>query len=179
MATKVVTGPCRLSYEHIWTPKAVADGQEPKFSAAILIPKTDTATIAGIKEAIRKEAAQAYPNGKVPPNFKLPLKDGDTLLDKDGKPRLECLGHYVINASSNTRPGIVDAACQPILDKSLVYSGCYCNFQLGFATYNLPTSKGVGAYLNNVQKVKDGPSLAGRDDPKDVFKPVPVSDDDC
>ena len=56
VSTKVVTGKVRLSYAHIWEPHSSTPEQEPKFSSAILIPKTDTVTVKKIQQAI--EAAK-------------------------------------------------------------------------------------------------------------------------
>lgn len=47
--TKVITGECRMSYEHVWEPVSI-DGNSPKkYSACILIRKDDTATLKKIK----------------------------------------------------------------------------------------------------------------------------------
>ena len=43
--TKIVTGVCRLSYANIWQAKSI-NGGSPKFSTSVLIPKSDTQTIA-------------------------------------------------------------------------------------------------------------------------------------
>jgi hypothetical protein len=167
MGTKIVTGVCRLSYEHIFDPSAM-EGQEPKYSAQIIIPKSDTKTIEAIKMAAIDEAKKQWLVA-MPQNLKMPLKDGDGMLDKTGKQRQETVGAMVVNASSKTRPGVVDANRQDIIDRSMVYSGCYCRFQITIAAYSRPTSKGVTAFLNNVQLVKEGPSLSGGDSAADAF----------
>ena len=46
-STKVVTGVVRLSYEHVWEPASV-NGSNPKYSVSLIIPKSDTKTIAAI-----------------------------------------------------------------------------------------------------------------------------------
>lgn len=57
--TKVITGECRMSYEHVWEPVSI-DGNSPKkYSACILIRKDDTATLKKIKLA--QEAARRRP----------------------------------------------------------------------------------------------------------------------
>ena len=79
LITKVVTGKVRLSYAHIWEPHSSTPEQEPKYSSAILIPKTDTMTVKKIQEAIEaaKEQGKAKWGGKIPSGIKLPLRDGD------------------------------------------------------------------------------------------------------
>ena len=52
--TKVITGPdTRWSYCNAWEAKAI-NGGTPKFSVSLIIPKSDTRTIAKIKAATRK-----------------------------------------------------------------------------------------------------------------------------
>ena len=48
---KVVTGKVRFSYANVLTPKAGMNGGEPKYSVSILIPKSDTAGVAKLKQA--------------------------------------------------------------------------------------------------------------------------------
>ena len=48
--TKVITGKnTRWSYANVWEAKTNAEGQTPKFSVFLIIPKDDVATIAKIK----------------------------------------------------------------------------------------------------------------------------------
>ena len=75
--TKVII-PCRFSFLHCWEPDSV-NGSEPKYSVSAIIPKSDTATMNAIKAAIevaKKESVSKW-GGKIPPNLKLPLRDGD------------------------------------------------------------------------------------------------------
>lgn len=168
-ATKVVTGKARLSYVHVFEPRASMPGQEAKYSVCVLIPKTDKATVSKINAAIEaaKESGKALWGGKVPPGIKSPLRDGD--LERDGA---EYQGHYFINASSKSKPGVVDAAVQPILDPNEIYSGCYGRVSLNFYPYAQQGNRGVGAGLQNLQKLADGDSLAGRSRAEDDFTAV-------
>ena len=77
-ATKVIV-PCRISFANIWEARSI-NGSEEKYSVSLLIPKDDKATLAKIKKAIEaaKEAAKEKKwGGKIPPNLKLPMHDGD------------------------------------------------------------------------------------------------------
>ncbi len=168
--TKVVTGKVRFSYEHIWEPAAIQEGQEKKYSLCILIPKSDVDTLRKIKAAVdaAKEAGKSLwniKNGQLPGNLKTPLRDGD--LDRPEQP--EYAGHYFLNANSKNKPGIVDKNVNPILDQSEVYSGCYGRVSLNFFPFNSAGNKGVGCGLNNVQKLADGEPLAGRSRAEDDF----------
>lgn len=81
---KVITGPnTRWSYANVWEPKSI-NGGTPKYSVSLIIPKSDTVTVAKVKAAIEaayKECeAKLKGNSKsVPPlsAIKTPLRDGD------------------------------------------------------------------------------------------------------
>lgn len=165
-ATKVVTGKVRLSYVHLFQPHAQSEGQEPKYSVSILIPKTDKATVERVKAATEaaKEAGKVMFGGKVPAGLKVPLRDGDTERDSP-----EYKGHWFINASSKTRPGVVDTNVDPILDAQDVYSGCYGRVSINLYPYSVNGNRGIAAGLNNVQKLADGESLSGRARAEDDF----------
>ena len=52
---KVVTDPnTRWSYANVWEPKSINDGT-PKYSVSLIIPKSDTKTVAKIEAAIEAE----------------------------------------------------------------------------------------------------------------------------
>lgn len=166
-STKVVTGEVRLSYAHLFQPTAVNDGDEPKYSVSLLIPKGDKATLRKIKAAIEAatEAGLAKFGGRRPPNLRSPLRDGDTERPDDP----EYAGHFFINASSKTRPGVVDRNLNAILDSEEVYSGCYGRASVNFYAYNVSGNRGIACGLNNVQKLRDGDYLGGRSRAEDDF----------
>lgn len=157
--TRVVTGEVRLSYANIWEPRSI-NGSDPKFSCSILIPKSDTATIAAIEAAIKAALEDGLPKfgGKLPPKgaLKLPLRDGDTEKDDE-----VYAGHYFINANSKTQPQIVDEKVQPIIDQAEVYSGCYARVSVNFYAFNTNGNRGVACGLGNIQKLRDGEALGG------------------
>lgn len=166
LSTKVITGPnTRFSYLNVFEPKAMSDGAVPKYSASLIIPKSDKKTVeairAAIKAAYEKDADKIKGNGKSLPTLSqlnTPLRDGD-----DQRPDDEAYKNsYFINAKSNTKPGVVDAGRKYIMDRSEVYSGCYGRASITFFGYNVNGNKGIGANLNNIQKLKDGEPLGGR-----------------
>jgi len=179
VSTKVITGEARLSYAHVWEPHAVAEGQEKKYSCCLLIPKTDTKTIADINRAI-EAAVQAGLSkkfgGERPRKLNSPLRDGDTDDTHGGKE--DYAGNYFINASCTTQPGIVDRNRQPILKSEEVYSGCYVLASVNFYAYNTNGNKGIACGLNHIMKVRDGDYLGGRTRAEDDFANVQLDDDD-
>jgi hypothetical protein len=169
--TQVVTGVCRLSYAHVWEAAAINGGKE-KFSVSVLVPKSDKATIAKINAAIKS----AYIAGEsklkagyktVPPlgSLKTPLRDGDEERGDDPA----YVGHYFLNCSSDTAPGIVDLNRRKVSDRSLVYSGCYARVSLNMFAFNASGNRGIAAGLSNIQLVRDGEPLGGRSRAEDDF----------
>lgn len=173
--TKVTTGKVRLSYAHLFEPHAI-DGNEPKYSVSVIIPKTDKETLQAIKEAVNeaKEQGKGKWGGKVPSNIKTPLRDGD--IDREGDEAYA--GCYFLNANSKNKPGIVDINVQPILDATEVYSGCYARLTLNFYAYNANGNKGIAAGLGNVQKLADGEPLGGFTRAEDDFDAIESAEDD-
>jgi hypothetical protein len=169
---KVITGPeTRWSYANVWEAKSI-NGGTPKFSVSLIIPKSDTRIIAKLKAAIeaayREGEAKLKGNGKtVPPlsAIKTPLRDGDTERPDDPA----YANAYFINANSATAPGIVDADCQAILDRSEVYSGIYGRASINFYAFNSNGNRGIACGLNNLQKIRDGEPLGGKSRAEDDF----------
>lgn len=163
--TKVITGPrTRWSYANVWEPKSI-NGGTPKYSVSLIIPKSDTATVAKIKAAIEAAyqdgQAKLKGSGKSVPSLaslKTPLRDGD--IDRPDDPAYE--NSYFINANSATAPGIVDADRNPILTHSEVYSGVYGRASINFYAFNSNGNKGIACGLNNLQKIADGEPLGGK-----------------
>lgn len=165
--TKVVTGIVRLSYANIWEPASV-NGGTPKYSVSLIIPKSDTKTIAAINAAVDaaiKQGAAKF-GGKIPNKaaLKLPLRDGDTEREDEAYK-----DSFFVNANSTTAPQIVDRAVQPILDRSEVYSGCYARVSVNFYAFNSNGNRGIACGLGNIQKIRDGEPLGGRTSAADDF----------
>lgn len=177
--TKVITGPdTRWSYCNAWEAKAI-NGGTPKYSVSLIIPKSDTATIAKVKAAIQaayeEGASKLKGNGKSVPHLsaiKTPLRDGDLERPDD-----EAYANaYFINANSATAPGIVDANRQPIIDHSEVYSGVYGRASINFYAFNSNGNRGIACGLNNLQKIRDGEPLGGKSRAEDDFNDGEDSD---
>ena len=176
---KVITGVCRLSYANIWQAKSI-NGGAPKYSASVLIPKSDTKTVAKVKAAIQaayeEGEGKLKGNGKTAPSLaslKTPFRDGDTERPDDEA----YAGHWFINANSNTAPGVVDANREPIYETSDIYSGVYARVSLSFYAFNSNGNRGIACALQNIQKVRDGEALGGKSKAEDDFNDNFTSDD--
>ena len=177
--TKVITGPeTRWSYCNVWEPKSI-NGGTPKFSVSLIIPKSDKKTLESIKAAIEN----AYKEGESKlkgsaktapalPTLKVPLRDADTERPDDPV----YANSYFVNANSTTAPGIVYKACQPIIDRSEVYSGVYGRVSVSFYAFNSNGNRGIACGLNNLQKFRDGEPLGGKSSAEDDFASEPVDD---
>jgi hypothetical protein len=178
IASKVITGKVRLSYAHIFEPAAMQEGQEKKYSCSLIIPKSDSATLGKIKKAVdyvkNSTAAVAKWGGKVPPNLKMPLRDGD--IDRPDDENYA--GCYFINCSAKTKPGIVDRNRNPILDQDEVYSGCYVVVSVNFYAFNTNGNRGIAAGLNNIMKIAEGEPLGGRQSAESDFADVEIAYED-
>ena len=146
---KVITGPdTRWSYANVWEPKSI-NGGTPKYSVSLIIPKSDTKTVAKIKAAIeaayQEGQAKLKGNGRtVPPlaAIKTPLRDGD--IERPDDPAYAnayfiplckgisvlchpapCIQEYHRHAErvpSNARNHPAGLGCQPLL---ALYPGCH------------------------------------------------------
>ena len=179
--THVVTGKVRFSYEHIMKPYANTNADPsaaPKYSVTVLVPKTDVATVARLGagiEAAKKAGLEAKKFREGTPLDKLPtpIYDGDGYRADGYTPfGPECKGMWVFTAScaEDRKPGVVDAAGNPIIDASEIYSGIWGRVSVDFFAYNFSGTQGVGCALCNVQKLSDGEPLgASRPSAADDF----------
>ncbi len=162
---KVITGPdTRWSYANVWEAKSI-NGSSPKYSVSLIVPKSDTKTVAKIKAAIQAAYEEGQGklkgNGKsVPPlaTIKSPLRDGD--IERPDDPAYA--NAYFINANSATAPGIVDADRNPVLNRSEVYSGVYGRASINLYAYNANGNRGIACGLNNLQLLRAGEPLGGK-----------------
>lgn len=162
----VTTGRVRLSYVHLFTPHATHQGQEPKYSTTILIPKGDVATKQKIDMAIQAATQQGVSslfNGVRPPVLPIPIHDGDGVRPSDGTPYGdECKGHWVLTSASKQQPEVVDLNMNRILNQSEIYSGVYARVNIRFYPYVNSGKKGIACGLGPVQKLEDGEPLGGK-----------------
>ena len=133
-------------------------GKNCSMSIQELVSKKTLLAIQKAVEAAKEDGKTRKWGGKIPPNLKLPLRDGD--IDRPDDENYQ--EHFFVNASSKDAPQVVDRHVQPVTDPMMVYSGCYCNVSVNFYAFNANGNRGVAAGLGNVQFVKDGDRLSGK-----------------
>lgn len=171
MAKVVTKKPVRLTFTFL-------PDDEGVFRTSVLVPKRDKALIAQIQEAIdeaKEYGKTAKWGGKIPRNLKIAFQDGDD-TDLDKYPENE--GHFLLNARSKKKVGLVDRDRQPILDTDEIYSGCWAHVSVTSFAYD-NESKGVSFFLNNIMKARDDERFGGSvSDPDEDFADVEDDEDD-
>lgn len=163
-SNEVITGSkTRLSYVNLFEPKGF-DGAKPKYSAALLISKSDTETLNKIKAAMQAAYEKGSyklrsSSGSVPPleSLSLPLIDGD--IKRPGDPAYA--GCFYINAKNSEQPKVFGMDGGEVMSRSEVYSGCYARAKISFYVFNRSGNKGIACSLMGVRKVADGTPLGG------------------
>ena len=180
--TKVITGKNTImSYLNVNEPKVPLGGGTPKYSVSLIIPKSDTVTVAKIRAAIQAAYEEGQSklkgNSKFVPaleDIKTPLRDGD----KDRKGDEAYQNAWFVNANSTTKPGVVDTDRQPILDSSELYSGIIGRASINFYAFNSNGNRGIACGLNNIQKLSDGTPLGGHSRAEDDFADLEEEEDE-
>lgn len=187
---KLTIGPVRLSYPHLLAP-SINEKNEEWYEATCLIPKSDSATVAKLQEAIKslKEKEAQFYGGTLPAGWKNPVKDGDKTDPESGQPiaKGRYKGYYFFRTRSKMQPAVLDGTVAPaivngkpkrpvITDATKVYGGCwvYIDAQLCDFTFN-EQSRGGSIYLNSVLKYRDDEPLAEGYDVDSAYDDIPVA----
>lgn len=163
-----VLGPVRISYPNLFTAVARGNDEKKKYSLTILVPKNNKKAVTALQKAIKDaelEAKDKKFGGKLPPKVKNPIWDGDGLRDNGEEFGPECKGHWVFTATTGETqpPDVIAGRDGHPATPDEIYAGCYGYVSVNFAGYNFEnTKKGIGAYLKNFWKTKEGEPLAGR-----------------
>lgn len=144
----------RLSFPHLWTPHAMEDGQEPKFSAVFLFDNGEHAALLDKIDAVIDRLALDEFKKKV--GFKRCLRDGNDKSELEGYGD----GTSFISASNKARPGVVDRRLNPVAEADgIIYAGCYVNATIRIWIQNNNWGKRANAQLRAVQFLRDGTSF--------------------
>lgn len=185
---RILTPEFRVSFPHVFKAQAMPGTKnDPKYSITMLFPKDEDLGV--IKAAIKQAKINAFGPNKDdwPEDIQSPVGDGDGKagINKKTKERLEGYAdHWVIKASTSEdqKPSVVDyPGCNEIIEPSKFYSGCYARASVFAYVWEFPKDSGeygVGFILDHVQKLREGPSFAGKKSAEAVFKPHSKAGDD-
>lgn len=158
MSTKIVLENVRLAFCNLFTPRAISEGSDLKYSVCALIPKENKNLIKKIQSVIQLEITEKW-GTKIPGKLKNPLKDGDTDAPDSGG--LEFEGHMFLNCNSSRKPQVALRNGYAANDDESVYSGCWADVYVCLYAYSKDVNKGISCGLNGVQKMRDDESFAG------------------
>ena len=151
-----VTPESMFSYVQLWRAKPYEEGDDPKFTVALVFSKNQDLSI--ITNAYNKVLNADF-EGVLPYGAKAGgLVDGAVRYPGDpfyaDKLILQC------SQSEERPPQVVDANNNPIMDKSELYSGVIGHAFISFYGYQ-GGSKGIGTSIHGVMKMRDGEHMGG------------------
>lgn len=174
--TEVVIENAVVSYLNCFKPRETPSGVM-KYSVSVLFPQTDKnahqAVLAAIDQAVLVGiGAGNFTKAQVPGMHK-PLRNGEAEA-KTGQRGPEYAGKWFINANAGAEnpPGVlqlVNGVKQPIVDESVMYSGCICHVHINFYPFKVPAKFGIAAGFQNILLVDQGKRLDGRISADDAF----------
>ena len=173
--TTVTLGVVRFSYLNLWEPKSIQEGQDPKYSVSVIVPKSDKALIKKIEvaiEAAKQVGKDTKFKGKIPTMLKIPLRDGDLEREDDEAYK----GSMFFNANASMRPGAVDQSRNVITDRDELQSGDYGYVNVSFYAYTTGGKPGIGVSFNHIMKTKTGERLSGKVSIDSAFEEVPLNE---
>lgn len=179
--TRVVTGKVRLMFPNLFKPVALREGQEPKYSVMVVIPKSEKDTLKKLRdaeaEALRQGIEQKW-GGKKPRNLAPSIiKDADEDGTAEDYPDRANTYYLTTSAASRFKVGVVDRQKQEVMDESEVYSGAYARVSMTAFPYDAQGNRGVSFGLNNVQMLGGGERLIGGPSAEDEFDEWTEDDD--
>lgn len=170
--SKVLTTPeAVLSYPSLFQPRAMNEGDTPKYEATFIFgPDTDLTEIRqAIMEVGKAKWGDKFPGMLKAGKVRLPLRD-----DWEDKGYPEDSTFFA--ARSHNRPGVVSVypsehdPSKPALitDENKIYPGCVVKGLVSCYAYTKP-QPGITFGLEGVQKIRDGERLDGRVNAQSVF----------
>lgn len=165
--TAMMTGLVRLAFVNALVAKPNPSGLL-KYSCTALIDPDDP-MIPLMKECIKQAAIDKWAD-KIPKGLRNPLRDGNE------KEYAGFADKVYVSCNSDSKPGVIDAACKPINDEAHIYSGCWARLDINFFGYQKAGNIGVACGLNNIQVLGDDDTFTGRQDPSKVFSAVVSAD---
>lgn len=179
MAKTIILPPGIGSYVNVLEPRPDQQGKM-KYSLLLLVAKARSAELEPLRKIALAVATEKWGDkaAAILAKAKYPLiKDGDAKVDDDGKVDPVYKGMLVISMRTDRKPGVIDAAKQPVFTDEDVYSGCLLRVSGGVFAYDYQGNKGVSIGLNNVQVLKKLTRIDGRKAAEEEFSEWKDNDD--
>lgn len=176
-----ITPEFRVSYPKVFKAEKNDLNDQLEYSVVALFPPGEKL------EALKKRAQEALEDKfgtdqkKWPKALRSPFRDqGDReKIGDDGEAFLPdgyVKGSIMMQFKTTQKPGLIGPDLQRILDETDFYGGCFARAEINFSAYEKKGNAGVGAYLNDLQKTRDGESFSGRRDVASKFSAVDGGD---
>ena len=165
----------RLSFPSLFTTAVFGGEDTNKFDATFILDKTEHApAIRQINEVFEELAKEKF-KGKLPPEDKLCLKNGDNT----DRPELQ--GKFTVKASTKKRPLVINKDKTPLVESdNVIYAGCYVNAIITLWAQDNAYGRRMNAQLDGIQYWRSGEpfGIAGvSSDEFDAFGPAPEDDE--
>lgn len=160
----------RVSFPDI-RERSVIDGVRGKYRLVMMFDKG--ADLSELQAAAKKARLKKWPKA-LPNKFKNPFKKVDNMDDEDVYDGMEP-DMVVLSASSQHRPGVVDAKRNPINIEELdtyLYGGMYARAAVSAFPYDTAGNRGVAFGVDAIQIIKDGEPLGSRINAEEAFADV-------
>lgn len=160
MSTQLTSCLGRFSYFYGLKPRKNSEDGTESYGTAFLFSKSETVFKAQLDKAYedaKEEGKLTKWGGKIPPNIRPIVKDGDK--DYPDDPTYKGMWYINANAKITKPPGIVDRNRMPLYDDSQAYSGMYGRISISVYPFKVPSNQGVGIGFRGAQKWRDGEPL--------------------
>ncbi len=197
----VLTPTFRVSFPNVFEPKLNNLSGKMEYSVLALFAKGENMKVIEqeMLRAVKEKHGEAATIVKLPvaancsgygcipapgkpaiPFKNWPLRDQGDLVNQKTQEAYSGTepGALYLNLKSKDKPGLVDQNNADIIDKTVLYSGCYARAAVNAFWYEQKGNKGVSFGLQALQKVKEGEVLGARQvKAQDAFEPVAMENE--
>lgn len=156
----IVMPPLVCAFAHCEKPDDKFGADKAKYKITVKAPKDQLDTLTGIiggQSATLREILKLISDGfkefDADPTHN-PIKDGDTLVTKDGTPYDGMAGYYTVIAKTKSMPSRVDSQRNQLPLSVGIWSGDVVRVLLGPAVWQTAADTGFTLYLNEVMLIK-------------------------
>jgi hypothetical protein len=168
----VLTPVARLSFPVLDKPRAVNEGDTPKFSATLLFDAKaqQTEEFKNLKRAYKQVLKDQF-GDDIPKKLKQPFLTKEDLEDPPEGYEDDMI---FLRVNSKIQPGLVDEKVQKVLNPAeKFYAGCYVAGAVHAYAWKHPTGGvGISFGLDHLQFYRDGEPFTKRSKPTDVFSAI-------